>query len=125
MVNGVERNDTNDLIEGDQVTIVARVVGFMNLVQTSLCADDNVTCTPGFLCTIGRYFEYFFSSVTLAHNGTVVSFVTNNGSVLESVTLNGESILQLLVVPCQSLRWAALAIRTCAIIMSPLHMYGN
>lgn len=97
----MNNNDTDDMVEGAQVLIAIQAVGYSGNIagETSICSNTRVICrVKNNLCNVGRYFEYFFSSVTLADNGTVVPFILSNGSVLGSVTLIGESKLQLCCV---------------------------
>ena len=97
-VNGSKRENASDLVEGDEVKIVAQAVGSVgNIVGSAICTNGTtqITCTSSFLCQNGsqsasRYFEYLFSPVTLAHDGIVVPFRTNDGITLGNVTLHGE-----------------------------------
>jgi len=92
LVNGEERKreDELQLVEGDNVNIVA-VSNIGNIVGSPTCtADGRFTCTSNFLCNAIRYFEYSFSPVTLAHNGIVVTFRTSDGTILGGVTLHGK-----------------------------------
>ncbi|XP_065907264.1 uncharacterized protein [Dysidea avara] len=90
VVNGEKRDDASDLLEGDNVVIVAQAVGNIgNIVVLPICTDGTqVTCTSNFLCNTNRYFEYSFSPVTLDHDGIVVTFVTTTEATLGNVTLH-------------------------------------
>ncbi|XP_065908289.1 uncharacterized protein [Dysidea avara] len=93
-VNGEERENASDLVEGDKVKIVAQAVGSVgNIVDSAICSSGtHVTCSSSFLCngsqSANRYFQYLFFPLTLAHDGIVVPFRTNDGNTLGNVTLH-------------------------------------
>ena len=95
-VNGEERENASDLVEGDKVKIVAQAVGSVgNIVDSAICSSGtHVTCSSSFLCngsqSANRYFQYLFFPLTLAHDGIVVPFRTNDGNTLGNVTLHGK-----------------------------------